>query len=373
MAFQYLTNVPLERAKRDYEDILISEGFRGEAEEIPAVSSLGRRTAAPVYAKICSPHYPASAMDGIAIRAEDTFGATETAPVLLKSDGFTVVDTGDPVPEDCDAVIMIEDVIYGEDGSARITAPAAPWQHIRQIGEDICAGEMILPSYTEITPAVIGAMLAGGVMKVSVIRRPTVGIIPTGDEIIPPTDDPKPGKIMEFNSAIFSAMLVKWDAVPKTYPIVPDQSGLVEAAVRRAAEECDMVLLNAGSSAGREDYSAAAIASVGKVLHHGIAMRPGKPAILGYAGKKPILGVPGYPVSGILVLEELLKPLILKWYNHGECQEENVSAVLSRPVVSGLKYREFVRVRLGKVGDKLVASPLDRGSGVVTSLSLIHI
>lgn len=128
-----------------------------------------------------------------------------------------------------------------------------------------------------------------------------------------------------------------------------------------------MVLLNAGSSAGREDYSAAAIASVGKVLHHGIAMRPGKPAILGYAGKKPILGVPGYPVSGILVLEELLKPLILKWYNHGECQEENVSAVLSRPVVSGLKYREFVRVRLGKVGDKLVASPLNRGSGVVTS------
>ena len=246
MAFQYLTNIPLERAKRDYEDILISEGFRGEAEEIPAVSSLGRTTASPVYAKICSPHYPASAMDGIAIRAEDTFGATETAPVLMKSDGFTMVDTGDPVPEDCDAVIMIEDVIYGEDGSARITAPAAPWQHIRQIGEDICAGEMILPSYTEITPAAIGAMLAGGVMKVSVIRRPTVGIIPTGDEIIPPTDDPEPGKIMEFNSAIFSAMLVKWGAVPKTYPIVPDQPELVEAAVRRAAEECDMVLLNAG-------------------------------------------------------------------------------------------------------------------------------
>lgn len=172
---------------------------------------------------------------------------------------------------------------------------------------------------------------------------------------------------MEFNSAIFSAMLVKWGAVPKTYPIVPDQPELVEAAVRRAAEECDMVLLNAGSSAGREDYSAAAIASVGKVLHHGIAMRPGKPAILGYAGKKPILGVPGYPVSGILVLEELLKPLILKWYNHGGYREENVSAVLSRPVVSGLKYREFVRVRLGKVGDKLVASPLNRGSGVVTS------
>jgi len=367
VAFQYLTNIPLERAKRDYEDILISEGFRGEAEEIPAVSSLGRTTASPVYAKICSPHYPASAMDGIAIRAEDTFGATETAPVLMKSDGFTMVDTGDPVPEDCDAVIMIEDVIYGEDGSARITAPAAPWQHIRQIGEDICAGEMILPSYTEITPAAIGAMLAGGVMKVSVIRRPTVGIIPTGDEIIPPTDDPEPGKIMEFNSAIFSAMLVKWGAVPKTYPIVPDQPELVEAAVRRAAEECDMVLLNAGSSAGREDYSAAAIASVGKVLHHGIAMRPGKPAILGYAGKKPILGVPGYPVSGILVLEELLKPLILKWYNHGGYREENVSAVLSRPVVSGLKYREFVRVRLGKVGDKLVASPLNRGSGVVTS------
>lgn len=367
MAFRYLTNISLEQAKGDYLDALIGEGFCGEAEEISAASSLGRRTAAPVYAKICSPHYPASAMDGIALRAEDTFGATEAAPVLLKSGGFTPVDTGDPIPGECDAVIMIEDVIYGDDGSVRITAPAAPWQHIRQIGEDICAGEMILPSYTDITPAAIGAMLAGGVMSVSVIRQPTVGIIPTGDEIIPPTESPEPGKIMEFNSAVFSAMLVKWGALPKTYPIVPDEPEAVRAALCSAVGECDIVLLNAGSSAGREDYSAEAIAGVGRVLHHGIAMRPGKPAILGYAGKKPIIGVPGYPVSGILVLEELLKPLMLKWYDRVEAMEEQVNAVLLRPVVSGLKYRELVRVRLGKVGGRLVASPLNRGSGVVTS------
>ena len=210
-------------------------------------------------------------------------------------------------------------------------------------------------------------MIAGGVLEIPVICKPLVGIIPTGDEIISPCADPRPGDIMEFNSSIFSAMLGQWGAETKTYPIVPDKFDEIKAAVALAAAECDLVILNAGSSAGREDFSARVIGELGQVLYHGIAMKPGKPAILGCMGAKPILGVPGYPVSGIIVIEELLKPLIEYWLKAPAAPVAMTMATLTRPVVSGLKYQEFIRVRMGYVGDRLMASPLSRGSGVVSS------
>ena len=310
MAFEYLTNVPLEQAKKDYLALLVEQGYAPRTQVIPVQQACGRVTAQPVYAHICAPHYAASAMDGVAVVARDTFGATETTPITLRPEQFTVLDTGDPIPEDKDAVIMVEDIVKNPDGSITIHAAAAPWQHIRQIGEDVCAGEMILPAHMEVSPSAIGAMIAGGVLEIPVICKPLVGIIPTGDEIIPPCADPRPGDIMEFNSSIFSAMLGQWGAETKTYPIVPDKFDEIKAAVAQAAAECDLVILNAGSSAGREDFSARVIGELGQVLYHGIAMKPGKPAILGCMGAKPILGVPGYPVSGIIVIEELLKPLI---------------------------------------------------------------
>lgn len=366
MAFQYLTNIDLEQAKEEYIKVLEANGMQYRTERIPVTESCARITADAVYAHICAPHYHASAMDGIAVRASDTFGATETTPVHLKPDQYVVVDTGDPLPEDCDAVIMIEDVVQEKQGVC-LYASAAPWQHIRQIGEDICAGEMILSSYRTITPAAIGSMIAGGVLEVEVIARPTVGIIPTGDEIVPPTADPSPGDILEFNGAIFSSMVREWGAEPKIYPIVRDQFDEIREMVKKALSECDMVLLNAGSSAGREDYSCQVIRDLGEVLYHGIAIKPGKPAILGYQGAKPVLGVPGYPVSGIIVIEQFLKPLVDRWNHVLDRSYVYEEAVLSRAVVSGLKYREFVRVRLGYVGEQLVASPLSRGAGVVSS------
>jgi len=367
MAFEYLTNLPLEQARRDYIELLVEKGMGPGVETIPAAEAAGRMTAEAVYANISAPHYAASAMDGIAILAKDSFGATESTPITLPSDKFTVVDTGDPIPDGCDAVIMVEDIVENTDGSVTIHSAAAPWQNIRQIGEDICAGEMIIGSFTELTPAAIGAMIAGGVGEIKVIKRPVVGIIPTGDEIIPPCASPEPGQILEFNSAIFSSMLKGWGAEAVTYPIVPDKYDMILGALNKALEECDVVLLNAGSSAGRDDYSAKAIAQAGQVLYHGIAMKPGKPAILGCKGNKPILGVPGYPVSGIIVIEELLRPIIDICMGRGKAVCQTAEAVLTRPVISGLKYQEFVRVRLGRVGDKLTASPLNRGSGVVSS------
>ncbi len=367
MSFTYLTNVPLAQAQADYLKALLDRGFAAKTETIPVQDSFGRLTAQAVYANINAPHYAASAMDGVALHAKDTFGATETTPVTLRPDQFTVVDTGDPIPSACDAVVMVEDIVVNDDESITLHAVAAPWQHIRQIGEDICAGEMILPSFMEVTPSAIGAMIAGGVQTLEVVKKPVVGIIPTGDEIVPPCADPKPGDILEFNSSIFSAMLQSWGAEPKVYPIVKDDFARIRAALAEAAEACDMVLLNAGSSAGREDYSAEAIRQLGEVLCHGIAIKPGKPAILGLKGAKPILGVPGYPVSGIIVIEQLLRPIVDAWYGTRREERPAVDAVLTRPVVSGLKYQEFVRVRMGYVGDRLTASPLPRGSGVVSS------
>lgn len=367
MGFAYLTNVPLEQARREYLELLEHQGFEPQTQVIPVYESCGRVTAEAVYAHICAPHYTASAMDGVAVCARDTFGATETTPVTLHPEQFTVLDTGDPVPEGRDAVIMVEDLVKNEDGSITIHAAAAPWQHIRQIGEDVCAGEMILPGHMTVTPAAIGAMIAGGVLELRVIRRPVVGIIPTGDEIIPPCTDPRPGDILEFNGSIFSAMVRQWGAEPVVYPIVPDDFDRIKAMVEKASDQCDMVILNAGSSAGREDFSAQVIRQLGQVLYHGIAIKPGKPAILGCRGKTAILGVPGYPVSGIIVIEQFLKPLIEHWLKTAAQPEHYAQATLTRPVVSGLKYQEFVRVRMGAVGGRLMASPLSRGSGVVSS------
>ena len=367
MKYEYLTNEDLDIAVESYITALKAEGLTPVSETIPVFEALGRVTAEAVYAHICAPHYNASAMDGIALMANVTFGATETTPVRLDASQFIQVDTGDPMPEGTDAVVMIEDVVRDGD-DVLLYGAAVPWQHVRQVGEDVCAGDMILPSYTVITPAALGAMLAGGVMEVSVVKPPVVGIIPTGDEIVAPCTDPKPGDIIEFNSTIFSGILSSWGAVPKTYPIVKDIKEDIINTMKKAVEECDAVIINAGSSAGRDDYSSLAVSTVGTMLYHGIAIKPGKPAILGYAGKKPILGVPGYPVSGIIVLDQIMRPVIEVMTGRNLHQQAEIEATLGRVMTSPLKYREFVRVRLG-VDDKggYIATPLSRGAGVVTS------
>ena len=375
MAFEYLSNVPLEEAVEGFAEALAQRGMVPRAEVVPVGEALERVTAEPLYAAISAPHYHACAMDGIALAASVTFGATATTPVVVQPDEYVVVDTGDPLPDGCDAVVMIEDVVFAEGfgmhdlGTCPVTlySSIAPWGNVRQIGEDICAGEMLLTSNVSIEPAAMGAMLAAGIQELTVFARPKVGIIPTGDEVVAPSANPRPGDVMEFNSTIFAGMVRQWGGESIVYPIVKDKPELVEAALRTAVEECDVVLLNAGSSAGRDDYSARAIAAVGEVIFHGIAIKPGKPAILGCAGSKAIIGVPGYPVSGIIVIESLLRPILARLRGCEPACDEVVEATLSRPCVSSLKYEEFVRVRLGKVKDKLVATPLSRGAGVVTS------
>ena len=366
--YQYLHNKNLDNALQEYLTRLSDQQWKAEPEWVPVHDALERITAQAAYAMISAPHYSACAMDGIALMAAATFGATDTTPVQLQESlDFVRVDTGDPLPESCDAVVMIEDVVEATDGSIRLFAAATPWQHVRQIGEDICAGEMVLPSHTRIEPAVMGAMLAGGILEVSVLKRCRVGLIPTGDEIVSPTDQPKKGEIIEFNTTIFSGMLAQWGACCTVYKIVPDVYEQIRNSVQTALSECDLVLLNAGSSAGREDFSAGVAAALGELITHGIAIKPGKPTILAFVKGKPLIGLPGYPVSGIIVMEELVKQVLGLFYGCRQPAREEITAVLSRKLVSSLKYQEFVRVKLGKIQNKWVAVPLQRGAGVVTS------
>ncbi|MBP8639986.1 MAG: molybdopterin biosynthesis protein [Oscillospiraceae bacterium] len=366
MKYEYLTNVPLEKAKTDYLSFLHEAGMKGREETVPVTNALGQITSRAVYAKLCSPHYNASAMDGIALLASKTFGASETTPAVLMKNDFIRVDTGDPLPEGFDAVIMIEDVVETDSGIL-LYSPAVPWQYIRQIGEDICAGDMLLPSYTQISPAAMGAMLAGGIQEVPVMAKPLIGILPTGDEIVSPSSNPRPGEVMEFNSAIFGGMLTQWGAEPKVYSIIKDNADALRMGLEKAVSECDGLLIGAGTSAGRDDYTPIILKELGKVLYHGLAIKPGKPAVLARVGTKPVLGVPGYPVSGIIVLEEIFKPIIFDLLNKPLEEPLTSPAKLSKRVNSSLKYREFLRVRLNDTADGLTAIPLNSGAGVVTS------
>lgn len=369
MKHNYLNNTPLEDAKKEYFDLVSENGFTYMSETVQAGKSCGRVLAEPVRAEICSPHYNASAMDGIAVLASDTYGAAELSPVVLGPEKFTEVDTGDALPDGTDSVIMVEDVSENADGSVTIIAPVHPWQNVRQVGEDICMGDMIACTGTRITPSLCGAFLAGGIPSVNVCRKPVFGIIPTGDEIVSPRSNPGKGEIIEFNSSIFSGMLGEWNAESKVYDIIPDKKNLLEAAVERAVSECDAVLILAGSSAGRDDYTSEIVSSMGQVSVHGIAVKPGKPAILGIIKGKPVVGLPGYPVSAIVVMEEIVKGIIDIYYGRMQKKNEYVEAILGKRIVSSLKYREYVRVTLGNVGGNLVAVPLPRGAGVITSFT----
>ena len=369
MKHDYLNNVPLSEAKKVFFNHLRNAGFTGKTETVSVADACGRIIKNAAYAHICSPHYNASAMDGIAVKSEYTFGASERTPVVLTPSDYITVDTGDPIPDGYDSVIMVEDLIEAGNNNLQIIAAVYPWQNVRQVGEDICMGDMIAPSGTRLTPSLCGALLAGGITEIEVYRKPVVGIIPTGDEIVPPTSDPQKGDIIEFNSTIFRGMLEEFGAVSIVYPIIPDRRNLIKEAAEKALAECDIVLISAGSSAGRDDYTSEIISTLGTMLIHGIAIKPGKPAVLGEANGKPVIGIPGYPVSAIVIMDEIVGDTVSMYYGRNRSERETVKAVLSRKIVSSLKYTEYVRVSLGSINGRLTASPLARGAGVITSFT----
>jgi putative molybdopterin biosynthesis protein len=339
------------------------------AETVAVDMALGRVTAEPVFARISSPFYHASAMDGMAVKAEDTFKATETSPVRLKV-GVTAypVDTGDPLPGGCNSVIMIEQVHFTSPQEIEIVAAAAPWQHVRPMGEDVVATEMIVPANHLLRPMDIGGILAGGVTEILVRPHPVVTVMPTGTELVQPGSELKPGDIIEYNSRVIGGLIEQWGGKSVRCGITVDDYQLLKERVLEVVASSDIVVINAGSSAGSEDFTSAVIRELGEVLVHGVAIKPGKPVILGVIGGKPVIGVPGYPVSAILNSELFLKPIIAAKAGISLPPTPLVTATLARKLVSPQGVDEFVRVKLGQVGDKIVATPISRGAGVLSSL-----
>lgn len=367
----YLSETPREDALRQYLEFLHMQGALspGQPEAVSTRDAVGRVSARPVFARVSSPHFNASAMDGLAVRARDTFGAGDQTPLRLKvGERAFVVDTGDPLPPDCDAVIMIEDVHYVGEDVVEIIAPAFPWQHVRPIGEDIVVTEMIIPANHVIRPVDIGGLLAGGVTEVAVHPRPLLTVIPTGTEVVEAGGELRPGDIVEYNSGVLGAMAREWGADFRRHPIVPDDYARLREALEKVVEDSDLVVINAGASAGREDFSASLINELGRVVVHGVAIKPGKPVILGAIKGKPVLGIPGYPVSAALTFELFARPVIYAKLGRAVPERDQVDAVLSRRVVSPMGVEEFVRVKLGRVGERTVATPLGRGAGLILTL-----
>lgn len=407
----YLHDIPLSQAQARLREALQDVNLWRVlvVESIPLdENALGRVTAEAIWAKTSSPHYHSSAMDGFALRADDTNGAQPSSPIQLLVNGNSsaqaqYVDTGDPLPDWANAVIPIENVeSLDENGqltkdirmpqSIRIRASVAPWSHVRPLGEDIVATQLVLPMGHKLRPVDLGAIAASGHQEIKVARKPKVAILPTGSELVPIGSSLKVGDILEYNSLVLAAQITAMGGEPTRFPIIKDDLDVICERVQEAAREHDLVLLNAGSSAGAEDFSAKVVERLGQLLVHGVAVRPGHPVILGLINHQssiinhksdeeiasetnpsrtditPIIGVPGYPVSAALTIDIFVEPLIAKWLGRRPKELSTETAILTRKLVSPAGDDDYVRVVLGRVGDKFLAAPLARGAGVITSL-----
>ena len=398
----YLHDIPLSQAQARLQDALQdADLWRVLGDEIISLdeNAIGRVTTEPIWAKVSSPHYHASAMDGFAVRALSTVGAMPSTPMILSTGSEAqYVDTGDPLPDWANAVIPIENVeSLDENGqitsairqpaSIRIRASVAPWSHVRPLGEDIVATQLVLPAGHILKPVDLGAIAASGHQEIKVSRKPRVAILPTGTELVPIGSKLKAGDILEYNSLVLAAQVKAMGGEPTRYPITKDDFDLICERVLEAAQDHDLVLLNAGSSAGAEDFSAKVVEKLGQLLVHGVAVRPGHPVILGLVNRQskienrksedltpdtshliPIIGVPGYPVSAALTIDIFVEPLIAQWLGRRPLELPTETAILTRKLVSPAGDDDFVRVVVGRVGEKLLAAPLSRGAGVITSL-----
>lgn len=343
-----------------------------DVESIPVKKALGRVTAEAVFAKLSSPYFHSAAMDGYAVRARDTFFATERQPVRLKIEvDAHWIETGDPLIEDFDAVIPIEDVNI-KDGYIEIYASVPPYNDVRPIGEDIVATELIIPESHVIRPTDIGAMLASGVVEIKVRRKPIIGIIPTGSELIEAEKIrdkmPEPPQLIEYNSAVLGGLIQQAGAQPKIYQIAKDEQEAIKNAIVDALKECDLILINAGVGYGKEDFTYKIMSELGDVLINGVAIKPGKPFIAGFINNKPVLGIPGYPVSSFLCFDLFVKPLIEFYLGTKIQKKEKLKVILSRQISSNIGVDEFVRVKVGRVGDNYIATPTGRGAGLLMSV-----
>ena len=359
-------------------EIILNEfGTAGHwATETIAVSdAVGRVLAEPVHARLSAPHFHAAAMDGIAVKASATFGASEVQPKQLVTgkDAYWV-NTGHVLPDNTDAVIMVEHINRIDEATLEIDSPAFPWQHIRKIGEDIVATELLFPQNHLITPYCLGALISGGVFSVAVKKKPKILIIPTGSELVDwqqaGENTLQPGQVLDANSYVLGGLAAASGAtVVRHEPLMDDPATLTEKIRQAAHSGVDIILTVGGSSAGSEDYSKDVFETLGDILIHGVTIMPGKPLIVGNINHKPIFGIPGYPVSAIIAFEQFFQPLIDQILGQPEKIRRTVSVEPTRKIASKLGLEEFIRVKLGLVGNRIVATPLPRSAGCITSIT----
>lgn len=372
-------NVYLDMKTIDEARKILFDRFPGQPsmplEELSPIEAVGRVLGEPAMAALSSPNFHASAMDGIAVDAAKTFGASEDSPrkLIIGSDAFWI-NTGHVMPEGTNAVIMIERVNTLDSSTVEIEAPAFPWQYVRKMGEDIVATELLFPRGHCVSPYSVGALLSGGVFSVMVRKKPSVLIIPTGSELTTWQEARehglKPGDVVESNSWVLGGLCEKYGATFERHPLVRDNLETITRTVKEAAESgIDMVLIIGGSSAGSKDFAKPVIQSLGEVYVHGVTMMPGKPVLFGKIASTPVFGIPGYPVAAIVAFEQFAGPLLLAMQGLHLREREKAMVTPARKIASKLGQEEFLRVKIGSVGDRLMASQLPRGSGNITSLT----
>lgn len=369
----YLNMQPLPNAQQIFTDRF--KQYITDTETIASREAAGRVTAGPVIARLSAPSFHAAAMDGLAVRAEDTFGAADDTPITLyiAEEQARFINTGHPMPDNQNAVVMIEHVLLSEDQSTGIIrAPVYPWQNVRKVGEDIVATELLFPSNHLITPPDVAALLTAGCPEVEVREKPKITIIPTGTELVDLRDtlNPPPGKTVESNSAVLAALAEQAGAEVTVTPIIADDfDNIKKHLVLAVQSDADVVVINAGSSAGSADYTVQIIGKLGEVLVHGVTIMPGKPTILGVIDNKPVIGNPGYPVSAIISFEQFVMPLLVRMQGMQPLDPVIAPALLARDLPSKGGIEEFRRMITGRIGDHLVSVPLKKGAGAITTLT----
>lgn len=365
----FLRDAPMDAAVTRWREVCTQTGCpqHTDAVTVPIADALGLVLAEPVWAERSSPPFDASAMDGFAVRADDTIGASETRPLRLAADAYARVDTGDPMPDGYDAVVMREHAREAE-GTLELLAAVVPYEHVRSIGEDITATELLLPHGHRLRAVDLAAAASSGARAVVVRRRPVVAVIPTGDELRPLDAELGPGEIHETNALMLTAQAREAGYGAVRFAIQPDDPTTIASAIREACERADVVLISAGSSAGRDDYTAQVVEALGTVAAHGVAVKPGHPVVLGTVDGTPVVGVPGYPVSAAVTFELFVLPLLAQLEGVVAASRPRLPARLARKLPSTMGVDDWLRVRLGNVDGVLVAAPLSRGAGVLTSL-----
>lgn len=359
-----------------------------EKEEVPVLDALGRILAEDVVSDVNVPDFSRSTMDGYAVRAADTFGASESMPAMLQVTGevhmgreakmelkqgqAVKIATGGMLPTGADAVVMVELTEQLDSLTILVVKPVAPGENVVELGEDIKTGQVVIKAGTPVRPQEMGAMAGIGVTGCYAVKKPLVGILSTGDEIVEPDRRPDPGQVRDINSYAAAGLVEEAGGQAVQYGIIRDEFPCLEQAVKKALQETDITVISGGSSVGARDVTSAVLNLLGPpgVLVHGVSVKPGKPTILGVAAGKPVLGLPGHPASALVLADIFLVPLIRAYLGLGfsSPRRRAVRAVMGRSMASAAGRLDYIRVALKDDGSRLVAEPILGKSGLITTM-----